>query len=90
MRAVNQKVKGVDNGMFGKAKKKDQKKPLEQDIRVAAEWVVKALNASEYKAGYSLESMKEIDRFFDEQSTEEGILAKNRGQIIFSLADISA
>lgn len=71
--------------MFGKAKKKVQKNTLEQDIMIAAEWVVKALNASEYKADYSLESMKEIDRFFDEQSTEEGILVKNRGQIIFSL-----
>lgn len=70
--------------MFGK-KKKVQQNTLAQDIVVAEEWVVKALNASEYKADYTLESMKEIDRFFDEQSTPEGILAKNRGQIIFSL-----
>ena len=70
--------------MFGK-KKKVPKNTLAQDIVVAEEWVVKALKASEYQADYTLESMKEIDRFFDEQSTPEGILAKNRGQIIFSL-----
>ena len=72
--------------MFGKKKKVQQNtNTLAQDIVVAEEWVVKALNASEYQADYTLESMKEIDRFFDEQSTAEGILAKNRGQIIFSL-----
>lgn len=59
---------------------------LEEDIPKAAEWVVNALNASGYKADYSLESMKEIDRFFDEQSGPDGILAKNnRGWILFSL-----
>ena len=35
---------------------------------------------------YSLESMKEIDRFFDEQSSETGLLSKNRGEILFGLA----
>ena len=29
--------------------------------------------------------MKEIDRFFDEQSGPDGILSRNRGQILFSL-----
>ncbi len=37
---------------------------LEEDIHLASDWVVKALNSSGYKADYSLESMKEIDRFF--------------------------
>ncbi len=59
---------------------------LEDDIRSASEWVVNALNVSGYKADYSLESMKEIDRFFDEQSSEGGIISRNRGQIIFALA----
>ena len=30
--------------------------------------------------------MKEVDRFFDEQNTPDGILSKNRGQILFALA----
>lgn len=67
--------------LFGK------KKPsLEDDIHSACEWVVRALNVSGYNADYSLESMKEIDRFFDEQSGEGGIISRNRGQIIFALA----
>lgn len=59
---------------------------LEEDIHLASDWVVKALNSSGYKADYSLESMKEIDRFFDEQSSETGLLSKNRGEILFGLA----
>lgn len=66
-------------------KETDNKNTLEHDIRESSEWVVKALNSSGYKADYSLESMKEVDRFFDEQNTENGILANNRGQIIFAL-----
>lgn len=66
-------------------KETDNKNTLEQDIRESSEWVVKALNSSGYKADYSLESMKEVDRFFDEQNAENGILANNRGQIIFAL-----
>lgn len=58
---------------------------LLEDIRLSSDWVVKALNSSGYKADYSLESMKEIDRFFDEQSSETGILSKNTGSILFSL-----
>ena len=58
---------------------------LEADIHTAADWVAKALHASGYKADYSLESMKEIDRFFEEQNTNTGILSKNRGYILFSL-----
>ena len=41
---------------------------LAQDIPVAADWVAGALNASGYRADYTLESMKELDRFFDEQN----------------------
>lgn len=66
-------------------KETDNKNTLEHDIRESSEWVVKALNSSGYKADYSLESMKEVDRFFDEQSSENGILSNNRGQIIFAL-----
>lgn len=58
---------------------------LEQDIPIAADWVVKALNSSGYKADYTLESMKEIDRFFDEQNVPGGILSNNTGKILFSL-----
>lgn len=52
---------------------------LEQDIKASCEWVIRALNSSGYKADYTLESMKEVDRFFDEQNTPDGILSNNRG-----------
>lgn len=70
------------------SKKKPSPAPkttLAQDIPVAAAWVVKALNSSGYRADYTLESMKELDRFFDEQSGPGGILSQNRGQILFGL-----
>lgn len=53
---------------------------LEQDIKASCEWVIRALNSSGYKAEYTLDSMKEVDGFFDEQDTPDGILSKNRGR----------
>jgi len=76
-------------GILGKilngGSKEKVQNTLEQDIHRSAEWVVLALNQSGYNADYSLESMKEIDRFFDEQSGEGGIISRNRGQILFAL-----
>ena len=75
-------------GIFNKKKPSPAPAPkttLAQDIPVAAAWVVKALNSSGYRADYTLESMKELDRFFDEQSGPGGILSRNRGQILFAL-----
>lgn len=64
---------------------KKKKPTLSEDINTACEWVVMALNSSGYKADYTLESMKEIDRFLDEQSGENGIISRGRGKILFSL-----
>ncbi len=75
-------------GIFNKKKPSPAPAPkttLAQDIPVATAWVVKALNSSGYRADYTLESMKELDRFFDEQSGPGGILSQNRGQILFGL-----
>ena len=75
-------------GIFNKKKPPPAPAPkttLAQDIPVATAWVVKALNSSGYRADYTLESMKELDRFFDEQSGPGGILSRNRGQILFGL-----
>lgn len=64
------------------------KKPtLEDDIHSSCEWIITALRASGYNVDYNLESMKEVDRFFDEQSGEGGIITpERRGKIIFSVA----
>ena len=62
-----------------------QKPTLLQDIMTSKDWVAKALNSSNYKADFSINSLKEIDRFFDEQNTPDGIINRNRGQILFAL-----
>ncbi len=49
---------------------------LEEDIHLASDWVVKALNSSGYKADYSLESMKEIDRFLMSRVRKQGCFQK--------------
>ena len=38
---------------------------LEEDIHLASDWVVKALNSSGYKADYSLESMNMEGFYYD-------------------------
>ena len=59
---------------------------LAEDIIKATEWIVLAMNSSGYKLDYSVESMKEIDRFIDEQSGKGGILEKaGVGSVLFSL-----
>ena len=63
----------------------NQKPTLLQDIMTSQDWVAKALNSSNYKADFSINSLKEIDRFFDEQNTPDGIINRNRGQILFAL-----
>ncbi len=63
----------------------NQKPTLLQDIMTSKEWISKALNLSNYAADFSINSFKEIDRFFDEQNTPDGILSRNRGQILFAL-----
>ena len=54
-------------------------------IEMMKQWITAALSSSDYKADFSMESLKEIDRFFDEQNTEDGILSKNAKGIIFAL-----
>jgi len=60
------------------------------DVTVAAEWIAKALSSSGYKADFSVESLKEIDRFFDDQMLNgapkpNGLLATQRGSRLFAL-----
>lgn len=62
-----------------------QNSTLAQDIPAASEWIAEALTSSGYKADYSLESMEEIDRFFEEQGVPGGVIPTNLGSIIFAL-----
>lgn len=78
---------GLFNGLFGKKQPAPVQQPnkLSDDIRASTRWVILAQLSSGYKADLTVESMREIDRFFDEQNTPDGILSKNRGTILFSL-----
>jgi hypothetical protein len=42
-----------------------------KDALDAAEWVAKALSSSGYKADFTLDSLKEVDRFVDDQAQRE-------------------
>jgi len=60
------------------------------DAKKSAKWIAQALNSSNYKADFSIESLKEIDRFFDDQSENgqprpDGLLSEQLGNRIFSL-----
>ena len=61
------------------------KESLKKDIVTAKEWIKTALESSGYQADFSLESLKDIDRFFDEQNKDDGILSQNTGRILFAL-----
>ena len=65
-------------------------KPILVDIQTSAAHVAAALNSSDYKADWSVESLREIDRFFDEQSSNGnvnpgGLLAEHMGAKIFAI-----
>jgi hypothetical protein len=60
------------------------------DAVASAKWIAKALKGSGYRANFSLESLREIDRFFDEQAPggnprPGGLLSKDRGPRLFAL-----
>jgi len=60
------------------------------DIDAAANWIATALSSSGYKADFSLASLWEIDRFFDEhsqngQAVPGGLLSESLGNRIFSV-----
>lgn len=60
------------------------------DAQGAAEWMAKALSSSGYRADFSLGSLREIDRFFDDQAPSGhvrsgGLLSEQLGQRIFGL-----
>lgn len=60
------------------------------DVNAAAAWIAHALNSSGYKADFSVESLKEIDRFMDENVREReaiagGLLSEQLGARMFAL-----
>ena len=59
---------------------------LEEEIPMATDWAMENLVMSGYNANFTLDSIKELDRFFEEQNTEDGIISLNPGSILFALA----
>jgi hypothetical protein len=60
------------------------------DAIASAKWIANALSQSGYKADFSLQSLKEIDRFFDEQTTDGqpnpgGLLSEQLGARLFAI-----
>jgi hypothetical protein len=60
------------------------------DAIAAADWVATALSSSGYKADFTLDSLKEVDRFFDDQAPwgrpkPDGLLSQDLGARIFAL-----
>ena len=73
---------------FGRAAAKKPK--IVKDVVGAADWMAKALCSSGYGANFSLESFREIDRFFDDQAPDgkprpTGLLSEQLGQRIFGI-----
>lgn len=65
--------------------KKKREHTLLEDIEIFSEWIVDIMETSGYRADYSMESLKEIDRFIIEEDRAEGLLSKDIGKTIFAL-----
>ena len=67
-----------------------QDSQIVRDAMDASEWIAKALTSSGYNADFSMESLREIDRFFDDhaangKSRPGGLLAEHTGARLFAL-----
>lgn len=63
---------------------------LVEDALRYTSWIAEALTSSGYRADFSIESLREIDRFFDENSQDGkaipgGLLSEQLGQRVFAL-----
>jgi len=60
------------------------------DVGASADWIAKALSSSGYKADFSIDSLKEIDRFFEDHAPKgkpkpNGLLSEDLGARLFSI-----
>jgi hypothetical protein len=63
---------------------------LQDDLDAAAVWIARALASSGYLADFSLSSLRSVDRFIDDHSTNGtpapgGLLAQDLGGRLFAL-----
>ena len=69
---------------------KKKKPSLIEDIEKGYNWISSALASSGYSIDFSIESLKEIDRFFDENVENgipkpNGLLSESKGTRIFGI-----
>jgi hypothetical protein len=67
-----------------------QEAQVAADASASAESIARALSSAGYNADFSLESLKEVDRFLDDHApdglgNDGGLLSQNRGPRIFAL-----
>ncbi len=60
------------------------------DARASADWIARALTSSGYKADFYMESLREVDRFFDDHAPggtvrPDGLLSEDLGARIFAI-----
>lgn len=73
-------------GLFDKWKsKKKEVATLAGDIPKAADWLVEAMAFSGYTLDGTLESFRELDRFYDEQMCSGGLLDGKVGSKLFAI-----
>ena len=61
---------------------------LAEDVLTYADWAKNNLNTTGYNVDYTLESMKEVERFFVEQSQDGGALTNSPGSILFGIGSL--
>jgi hypothetical protein len=77
-------------GLLPSASVEPAQSTLADDIPVAADWIARALGSSGYKADFTRDSIREIERFFETQSAEGepvagGLLSEGLGARLFAL-----
>ena len=65
----------------------EQANDLREEILAACEWLEKTMKVSGYSVDRSLEGLKELDRFVDEQKHPGGLLVRRslQGQVLFAM-----
>jgi hypothetical protein len=87
-------AKAEEPAVSGEAKVDAAQPTIVKDAMDAAEWMAKRLSSIGYKGDFSIESLKDVDRFFDEQASNGkpnpgGQLSHHFGMQIFALgADV--
>ncbi|MCG8521910.1 MAG: hypothetical protein MI744_06865 [Pseudomonadales bacterium] len=77
-------------GLAGAVSAHAEDSKIVADVKASAEWISQALSSSGYKADFSLESLKEIDRFFEEHASNgepkaTGLLSQDLGARLFAI-----